>query len=133
MATAAGRTAFQSTSGRLVVGVLSTTDPDRHERAIAALRAAAGYARPLTYSSTDRLKVPFALGVIDYLAETADITFTYSGKYRQQSSPTPGQYPNLDQLTAFLTGCAYGHHAGTDHPVKQTLIAALRERTSLLA
>jgi hypothetical protein len=125
---------FRGVSGRLVVGLLVTTDPWRHEAALVALRRASAYARPLSYVSTDRLKVGFAEAVIDYVAEADDLAFTYSGRYRADTRvASPGKFPELDQVASFLAGCAYGHHMGTDHPVKRALVGRLRERTSLLA
>ncbi|MEJ0013013.1 MAG: hypothetical protein WDM94_10405 [Bauldia sp.] len=119
---------YRGTSGRLLAGILSTTDPTRHVRAIAALRRQTGYARPLLYASTDKLKLPFALGVIDHLAASDDIWFAVD---RGAEPGTTGGEPELAQLAAFLTGCAYGDLAGTRHPLKRILIDALHERTSL--
>ncbi len=110
--------------------MLSTTDPARHVRAIAALRRETSYTRPLLYASTDKLKVPFALAMIDHLAASDDIWFAVD---RGVERGTAGGDPELEQLSAFLTGCAYGAIAGTRHPLKRALIDALRERTSLLA
>ncbi len=45
---------YRGISGRVLVGLLTATDPARHEAAIAALRDEHGYRRPLTYASTDR-------------------------------------------------------------------------------
>ena len=59
----------------LVVGMVATSDPARHDRAIAARRTVHGYARPLLYASGDRLKAGFAEAVIDYFAETDDLSF----------------------------------------------------------
>jgi hypothetical protein len=84
----------------------------------------------LLYASTDKLKLPFALGLIDHLAESDDIWFAVN---RGTERETAGNEPELEQLAAFLTGCAYGDRAGTHHPLKRALITALRERTSLLA
>src|SRR5664279_3080012 len=66
---------YRRTSGRMLAGVLSTTDPARHVLAIAALRRETGFGRPLLYASTDKLKLPFALGLIDHLAASGDIWF----------------------------------------------------------
>ena len=121
---------YRATSGRMLAGVLSTTDPARHVRTIAALRAETGYARPLLYASTDKRKLPFALGLIEHLAASDDIWFSVA---RSAERPLlPGSEPELEQLAAFLTGCAYGDLAGTQHPLKRTLIDALRTHTSLL-
>jgi len=120
---------YRGASGRMLAGVLSTTDPARHVQAIAALRRETGFGRPLLYASTDKLKLPFALGLIDHLAASGDIWF---GVERSTTRGTAGSEPELDQLAAFLTGCAYGDLAGTRHPLKRTLIEALRGRTSLI-
>ena len=125
--------AYRGVSGRTLVGWLTTTDPDRHEAAISALRSAAGYRRPLTYASTDRLKLPFALAVIDHLAASDDIAFAVEAKGAPAKPAPIGAHPELTQLAAFLTGCAWGSLTGTRHPLKRTLIEALRERTSLIA
>jgi hypothetical protein len=120
---------YRATSGRVLAGVLSTTNPARHLQAIAALRSATGYMRPLLYASTDKLKMPFALGLIEHLANSDDIWFAVDRVPHLKSATEP----ELAQLAAFLTGCAYGDRAGTRHPLKRTLIEALRRGTSLLA
>jgi hypothetical protein len=122
---------YRGTSGRVLVGWLTTTDPERHELAIAALRTETGYRRPLSYASTDRLKLPFALAVIDHLAASDDMAFTIEGA-RNGKPARGGVHPELEQLAAFLTGCAYGAIAGARHPLKRALIDALRERTALI-
>jgi hypothetical protein len=123
---------FRATSGRRIVGILATADPDGHEAALVALRAASGYTRPLLYSSTDRLKLPFALAAIDHVATAQDLHFTVEAAATAPRTPTDGGYPQLEQLAAFLTGCAYGAVAGATHPMKRQLIAALRAQTSVL-
>lgn len=120
---------YRATSGRMLAGTLRTTDPVRHIRAIAALRRETAYVRPLLYASTDKLKMPFALAVIDHLAASDDIWFAVG---RGSERPPARHEPELDQLAAFLTGCAYGDLVGVRHPLKRSLIDALRERTSLL-
>jgi hypothetical protein len=121
---------YRATSGRMLAGVLGTSDPARHVAAIAALRHRTGFTRPLLYASTDRLKLPFALAVVDHLAASDDIWFTID---RSADRGPPGGEPELQQLAAFLTGCAYGERAGTRHPLKRALIDALQDRTTLLA
>jgi hypothetical protein len=113
----------------MLAGVLSTTDPARHVQAIAALRRESGFGRPLLYASTDKLKLPFGLGLIDHLAASGDIWFALE---RSTTRGTAGGEPELEQLAGFLTGCAYGDLMGTRHPLKRTLIEALRNRTSLI-
>ena len=114
----------------MLAGVLSTTNTARHVQAIASLRRQTGYVRPLLYASTDKLKLPFALGLIDHLAASGDIWFAVD---RGAERGTAGAEPELEQLAAFLTGCAYGDLTGARHPLKRTLIDALRERTSRVA
>ena len=96
------------TSGRRFVGRLTTTDPQGHEAALRAIRVVSGYARPLTYASTDRLKLPFALAAIDHVAEAHDLSFVAEEVANPARLPAVGTYPELEQLAAFLTGCAYG-------------------------
>ena len=124
---------YRGVSGRTLVGWLTTTDPDRHEAAMSALRCDAGYCRPLTYTSTDRLKLQFALAVIDHLATSDDIAFAVKAKGAPAKPAPIGIHPELEQLAAFLTGCAWGAFTGTRHPLKRTLIDALRERTALIS
>jgi hypothetical protein len=120
-----------ATSGRRLVGRLTTSNPGGHEAALAALRSAAGYTRPLAYSSTDRMKLPFALAAIDHVAGAPDLVFSTAFVDEAPRFVQAGEYPELEQLAAFLTGCAWGAASGTTHPVKRTLIDALRARTSL--
>ena len=124
---------YRATSGRMLAGVLTTTDPVRHVRAMAAIRQATGYRRPLLYASTDRLKLPFALAVIDHLAASDDIWFVATRAPRLEPPMAAGSEPELEQLAAFLTGCAYGDLVGVRHPLKRMLIDGLRQRTSILA
>lgn len=125
--------AIRAISGRRVIGLLTTTDPEAHERAIAALRVRHGYDRTLAYTSTDRLKLPFAHALIDHVANASDIRFaTEVGPQREEGEPRCGDYPELAQLAAFLTGCAYGSSTGTQHPVKRELIDALRAKTNFI-
>jgi hypothetical protein len=60
----------------LVVGLLTTSDPDRHDREIERLRHEHGYARSLRYASGDRRKTGLAEAVIDYWAASDDLAFT---------------------------------------------------------
>lgn len=113
----------------MLAGVLMTANPTRHVDVIAGLRQQTGYNRPLLYASTDRLKMPFALAVIDHLSASNDIWFTID---RRAVAATSSDEPELQQLAAFLTGCAYGELSGTRHPLKRALIGALRDRTTLL-
>jgi hypothetical protein len=59
----------------LVVGALTTREPDRHSAEIRALRTTHSYKRRLTYASNDRHKLKFAAGVIDYFAVEAGLRF----------------------------------------------------------
>ncbi len=52
----------------LVLGALTTREPDRHSADIRALRVTHAYKRRLRYASNDRHKLKFAGGVIDYFA-----------------------------------------------------------------
>jgi hypothetical protein len=60
----------------LVIGLLVTETPMRHNLAIELLRRRNHYPRTLRYSSTDRHKVAFATALIDYTAGAADLAFT---------------------------------------------------------
>jgi hypothetical protein len=122
-----------ATSGRRLIGRLTTPDPERHEAALIALRAASGYSRPLIYSSTDRLKLPFAQAAIRYVGKAGDLSFAVEQVTAAPRLTPVQQYPELEGLTAFLTGCAYGAVVGTSHPLKQTLIRALRTQTTLIS
>jgi hypothetical protein len=128
---------YTAESGRRVIGVLTTTDPVRHEHMLAGLKVACGYARRLRYTSTDRLKAPLALAVIDHLAKADDLWFTaFAARSGEKlaalrarvahqigvAAPT-GNDPHLRELTAFLTGCAYGALTGVAQPVKRALSA----------
>jgi hypothetical protein len=124
---------FRATTRRRMIGWLTTTDPDTHEAALKALRAATGYTRRLTYASTDRLKLPYAMAAIGHLARAEDLAFATEWVTVAPRNKPHGAYPELEQLAGFLTGCSYGATIGTKHPVKRALIDALREQTSLIA
>ncbi len=117
--------AFPATSGRRLSGLLTSADPARHEAELDVLRRRAGYFRPLAYASTDRNKAAFAAALIDYRASSG-IGFVV-GERDALPLPAgvvtaePGRFPNLEQMAAFLTGCAYGASAGTAHPLKRVL------------
>lgn len=60
----------------LVIGLLATENPTRHNLAIELLRRRHNYPRTLLYSSTDRRKRDFANAIIDYMAHARDLAFT---------------------------------------------------------
>ncbi len=60
----------------LVIGLLVTENPSRHNLAIELLRRRNNYPRTLRYSSTDHRKRAFATALIDYAAHAADLVFT---------------------------------------------------------
>ena len=60
----------------LVIGLLVTENPTRHNLAIELLRRRNNYPRTLRYASTDRYKCAFATAIIDYTARAADLVFT---------------------------------------------------------
>lgn len=60
----------------LVIGLLVTENPTRHNLAIELLRRRNNYPRTLRYSSTDHRKGAFATAIIDYTADAADLAFT---------------------------------------------------------
>jgi hypothetical protein len=118
--------AFPAFSGRRLFGLLTSTDPTRHEAELEAMRQQTGYFRPLAYASTDRNKTAFATAVIAY-RQTEGMGFTTwndAGRSRPAGviAAEPGRFPNLEQMARFLTGCAYGAEAGASHPLKRTLI-----------
>jgi hypothetical protein len=118
--------AFSAVSGRRLFGLLTSADPVRHEAEIEALRRQTGYFRPLAYASTDRNKAAFAAAVIAYRqAEGMGFaTWTDTGRAWPAglTAAEPGRFPNLEQTTRFLTGCAYGAEAGVSHSLKRALI-----------
>jgi hypothetical protein len=59
----------------IVVGFLITRTPEKHLRAIRALRTRMKYTRELEYSSTDRFKIPFARELMHYFARDPDLRF----------------------------------------------------------
>jgi hypothetical protein len=117
----------------VLIGRLTTADPEGHEAALATMRSASGFTRPLTYSSTDRLKLPFALALIEHVAAADDLSFGFEIVAEAPRIAPRRDFPELRQAASFLTGCAYGAMHGAGHPLKQALVDALRARTSLIA
>jgi hypothetical protein len=60
---------------RFTLGMLVTRNPTLHFQAISALRAQNRFTRRLRSRSTDRYKIPFANGVVDYLLNQNDLSF----------------------------------------------------------
>jgi hypothetical protein len=61
--------------GPFVVGLLVTDEPDVHEEALAALRAAHNYFTELRYSSTDRFKQAYAEAALDHFFASDHLHF----------------------------------------------------------
>lgn len=117
--------AFPAASGRRTSGLLVSADPLRHEAELEALRRRTGYFRPLAYASTDRSKAAFAAAVIDYRAADGLSFMARDGRDLPLPSgaraATSGRFPNLEQMAAFLTGCAFAAAHGAAHPLKRAL------------
>jgi len=127
--------AFPATSGRRMFGLLTSADSLRHEAELHVLRQRTGYFRPLAYASTDRNKATFAAALIDYRASSG-MSFAVG---ERDAPPLPagvvvaesGRFPNLEQMAAFLTGCAYGASANASHPLKRVLSERYRAVAAL--
>ena len=74
-------TTFRPHDQPFVVGLLLTTDPDRHSKAIRSIKEGVGYSRVLSYRSSDRQKLGAAREVLHYFARSTradDLRFVAS-------------------------------------------------------
>lgn len=71
----------------MVVGLVLLSDPAARRAELAALRAKHKYTRELKYSSTDKTKLPFALGVLDWFFSSPDLEFRCIAKNGDEHDP----------------------------------------------
>lgn len=77
-----GTTALYAEAGnykrdpRFVVAMLSTTQENTDEGALANLRTSLNYRTKVTYHSTDKFKIPFCEAALDYFANTPSLRFS---------------------------------------------------------